>query len=73
MTLDHGLLARSVFRVSPRGIAHSVAGSVSGCRGSGPQSGRAEPRSMGVNRWFVRENPIKMDDLGLPPFMETPI
>ena len=23
--------------------------------------------------WFIRENPIKMDDLGIPLFMETPI
>ena len=22
--------------------------------------------------WFIRETPIKIDDLGLPPFMETP-
>ena len=29
---------------------------------------------MGVpqNRWFIREHPIKVDDLGVPPFMETP-
>ena len=23
------------------------------------------------NSWFLREDPIKMDDLGVPPFMET--
>ena len=33
------------------------------------------PKNMGIPKWMVEnfmENPIKMDDLGVPLFLETP-
>ena len=32
--------------------------------------GRENPQN---GWWKIMENPIKMDDLGVPPFLETPI
>ena len=33
------------------------------------------PKNRGIPKWMVKkmENPIKMDDLGVPLFLETPI
>ena len=44
----------------------------SGCRDSG-RFGCFQKIGIPQNGWFVMENPIKMDDLGVPLFSETPI
>ena len=39
---------------------------------SGNHMGRSMVMGVPQNGWFMREILIKMDDLGVPPFMETP-
>ena len=46
-----------------------------GGENTGPHMGVSKNRDTGIpqNRWFTMEHPIKIHDLGLPLFLETPI
>ena len=84
-TIDYGASSLQVFLKT----LHQISGALTGFGGQGANGlgGLIHPPKHNIdipiwvspkigvpqNGWFIMENPIEMDDLGLPPFKETSI